>query len=104
MLMWEEKLAETKEQLPQNVASNKVGDLAQSLSGAITVLKDDYPQDRGEDNQAKGTKYNGKPLHKAKGRNGFPNLVKIHVHPTTRMNNERLRRGWRSPAFYLCAV
>ena len=88
MLMWEEKLAETKEQLPQTFASNRVGTLEQSLSAVTAVLGDDDPEDRGADDQAKGTKYDGKPLHEAKGRNGFPNFVKIHVHPTTRMNNE----------------
>ena len=74
-----------KEQLPQTVASNnnKVGDVEQSFSAATAALEDDDPQDRGEDDQAKGTKYDDKPLHEAKGRNGFPNFVKIHVHPTT---------------------
>jgi len=90
--MLEEKLAEMKEQLLQTVASNEVRDLQQSLGAATAVLEEDNPDDHGVDEEAEGTEDDGEPLHEAKGRNnGFPNFVKIHVHPTTRMNNERLR-------------
>jgi hypothetical protein len=101
--MLEEKLAEMKEQLPQTVAS-KVRDLEQSLGAATAVLEDEEPDDHGPEDEEQRPEDDGEPLHEAKGRNGFPNLVKIHVHPTTRMNNKRQRRGRQSAVFYLCAT
>ena len=54
----------------------------QSLGSATAVLEDDDPDDHGPEDEEHQPEDDDDPLHEAKGRNGFPNFVKIHVHPT----------------------